>query len=75
MPAIDPIQTINREVVKPDEVSVSLNELGLHPLGYALPLGVPFRKSRHPTRNTLKTRILRMPKTTRGQRYSFHKLP
>lgn len=43
MPAFDPIQTINRKVVKPDEVSVALNELGLHPLGYALPPGVPFR--------------------------------
>ena len=43
MAAIDPIQTINREVVRLDEESVSLNELGLHPLGYALPQGVPFR--------------------------------
>lgn len=43
MPAFDPIQTINREVVRPDEVSVALNELGLHPLGYAFPPGVPFK--------------------------------
>lgn len=41
--SFDPIQTINREVVRPDEVSLALNELGLHPQGYALPLGVPFR--------------------------------
>lgn len=38
----DPIQTINQEVIKPDEASLVLNELGLHPLGYALPLGIPF---------------------------------
>ena len=41
--SFDPIQTINREVVRPDEVSLALNELGLHPQGYALPLGIPFR--------------------------------
>ena len=41
--SFDPIQTINREVVKSDDVSLVLNELGLHALGYALPPGVPFK--------------------------------
>ena len=39
--SFDPIQTINREVVKSDDVSLVLNELGLHALGYALSPGVP----------------------------------
>jgi len=39
---IDPIQTENNEVVKNDDMNLALNELGLHPQGYALPLGVPF---------------------------------
>lgn len=43
MPAFDAIQTMNSKVVRHDEVSLALNELGLHPQGYALPLGVPFR--------------------------------
>lgn len=34
---------MNSKVVRHDEVSLALNELGLHPQGYALPLGVPFR--------------------------------
>lgn len=41
--SFDLIQTSIREVVKNDDVSLVLNELGLHPLGYALPLGIPFR--------------------------------
>lgn len=41
--SFDPIQTINREVVKNDDVSLILNELGLHALGYALPGGVPLK--------------------------------
>lgn len=41
--SFDPIQTTNNEVVKNDNVSLALNELGLHPLGYALPPGVPFK--------------------------------
>ena len=34
---------MNSKVVRHDEVSLALNELGLHPQGYALPQGVPFR--------------------------------
>lgn len=41
--SFDPIQTMKREVVKSDDASLVLNELGLHALGYALPPGVPFK--------------------------------
>lgn len=40
---IDIINTVNTRVATADGVSLALNELGLHPLGYALPLGLPFR--------------------------------
>lgn len=43
MAGIDPIQTINTKIAGGDGVSVALNELGLHPQGFALPVGVPFR--------------------------------
>lgn len=33
---------MNNHVVKNDDVSLVLNELGLHALGYALPIGVPY---------------------------------
>lgn len=40
--SFDPIQTVNTRIAGNDDVSLALNELGLHPLGYALPPGVPF---------------------------------
>ena len=43
MAGIDPIQTINTKIAGGDGVSAALNELGLHPQGFALPVGVPFR--------------------------------
>ena len=78
MPAIDPIQTINREVVKPDEVSVSLNELGLHPLGYALPLGVPFRyvpKVKTPDQEYLKDSDIENAKDNTGTKVFVSQAP
>ena len=40
--SFDPIQTVNTNIAGIDGVSQAFNELGLHPLGYALPLGIPF---------------------------------